>query len=151
MHVERVSEPPRAEDPHTHARCRAIAAVENGGEFSDSWPGVLDAQDEVRRVGSVALAHGAEGEADATTAAVAEGVARDLGHCGREPRLLLRVDAEQGRDLARALPREDDILLVAQLDGEDRALIGHAVERSVQRAPSPGYRSSCHRERMPSV
>ena len=60
-------------------------------------------------------------ELDLAAAGVAEGVARDLGHRGRDARLVLRLEAEQRGELARALARDHDVLLVADGDGDEAA------------------------------
>ena len=65
---------------------------------------------------------------------VAERVPRDLGHGGRNTRLVLRIELEDAGDLARALPGEDDVGLVAQRDGENG--LAHAASRRTTMAAS---------------
>ena len=71
-------------------------------------------------------------------AGVLEGVARDLRHRGRDARLVLAVEAEQRRDLARALAREHDVALVAnrhlEKSAASRALPQHDDGRVVAAA-----------------
>ena len=79
-----------------------------------------------------------EPELDVAAARVLERVARDLGHRRGDARLVLGVEAEQRRDLPRALAREHDVALVA-----DR----HPQESRASRPPPAARPPTCRRGR----
>src|SRR5262249_47522430 len=67
-------------------------------------------------------------ELDPAALRIGEGVARDLRHCGRDPGAILRVEAEELRDLARPLAGEDYVPLVA--DHHRQEAWGHVSSRA---------------------
>ena len=69
-----------------------------------------------------AVARALDGKADPPPASVFVCVAGELRHRRGEPRLVLTVEAQELGDLPRALPREHDVVLVAELDGQQRQL-----------------------------
>ena len=115
LDLEPVAQPPGAEDAQPHAGGGAIAAVEH---VRSAWrcPGprsrTRDHQRGRRRASSSNVTLPPRG--------VLEGVAGDLRDRRRQPGLVLRVEAEQPRDLARPLAGEHDVVLASDLGGEDR-------------------------------
>ena len=63
---------------------------------------------------------------DAAAGGVAERIADDFRHRGRDPRLLRGVEAEQLPELRRALPGGDDVLIVVEGQGQE---VSHSVRR----------------------
>ena len=66
---------------------------------------------------------------DLATPGITERVAADLGYGRRDARLVLSVEAEQRRDLARTLPSDHHVLFVLDRDGEEGS--GHAGTAAV--------------------
>src|SRR2546425_9869843 len=60
------------------------------------------------------------GEAHAAAAGIGVRVPNDLRHRGGDTSLVLLLEAEVLRDLARALPRAHDVVLARDGQGEDR-------------------------------
>ncbi len=113
--VERVHEALGADDAEAHARGGLVPAAQDRVELGDAGPAIPDADGE--DLGPRLAFHG---EVDPPTAAVADGVARDLGHRGGDPCLILRVEAEQRGQLAGALAAADDIVLARHGHGQQR-------------------------------
>src|SRR5262249_38661281 len=61
-----------------------------------------------------------DGELDTAAAGVGERIASDLRDCRRDPRLVLAVETQQRRDLARALTGRDDVVLVLDRERQNR-------------------------------
>ena len=58
-----------------------------------------------------------DGERNASAASVFVGIAGKFTQCRRNPRLVLRLESDEFRDLARALARKHDIVLVRDIHG----------------------------------
>jgi hypothetical protein len=82
-------------------------------QVGDSGSLVGDADDEDLRA---RLAF--EEELRLASARMPDDVARHFGHGGGQPHLILRIEAEEARELPGPLSRHDHVLLLAKLDGE---------------------------------
>ena len=130
--LEAVHQPPGAHHAQAHAGGRAVAPVEDRVEVADAGPRSLDADhQELRRVAAL------DRELDLAAARVLERVAGDLGDRGGDARLVLALEAEARRDLARPLARRHDVLLVADPKSE---MSGRLMRRRSRRAPRPSRR-----------
>ena len=104
---EGVHQAPHPEQPLPHACRRAVAAGEHVVEVGDAGPVI--ARLDLERFGGAP-------EQDPTTPGVAERVARELRHGRRDAGLVLAVEPEDLGDVAGALARHDDRLLVTEFD-----------------------------------
>jgi hypothetical protein len=117
-----VHQPARAGEADAHAGRRFIATSEDLVEVRDARTAVGDAnQQDLRRALALDFVR------DAAVARIADRVARDLRHCGGDPRLILSVEAEHAGDLSRLLPRDHEVLLADQR---------HPVDHRAHRAPA---------------
>ena len=96
----------------------SVAAVEDVVEICDPWSLVADLDEEL------GLVYRVDRVARPPAARVLKRVACELGHCGGDPGLVLRIEAQQRRDLASALAGDHDVLLA--LDRHGRQRLGHA-------------------------
>jgi hypothetical protein len=136
-YVELVHEASGAHDAHAHAGAGPVAAVQDEIQIRDARSVVGNADKEQLR-----RAFAFERKVDVAAACVAECVAGDLRHCGRHAHLILRLEAEQPRNLPRALPDGDDVLLETQRDRDDaRTHDQTAVFRSTTTVASSRPRS----------
>jgi hypothetical protein len=111
----------RAHDSQPHARRGTIAAAQDRVQIGDARPGVFDLyRQHLRRPFAL------DRELDFAAPGVAKRIARDFGDRGGDAHLVLPLEAEEPRDLARALARADDVLLVAQGDRHDAD--GHSAD-----------------------
>jgi hypothetical protein len=116
-HLAAIDEPAGADDAEPHARRRAVGTAEHGGQIRDARAlvGHVDRKKLRRRISL-------DTEIDAAAAGVAHRVARDLGYRGGNARLILGIEPERGRNLARSLARRDHVVLESQSDGEQTRL-----------------------------
>ena len=118
--LEPLREPARTADPEPHAGGRPVAAVEHLGQVRNARPFVGNAH---QAGGLASTVHQQRGP---PAAGVLERVARDLRNAGRDTGLVLRIEAEQPRELAGALVDQHDVLLAPDVGPEQQAL-GHAA------------------------
>ena len=112
---ELIHQPARADQAQAHAGRGSIASSEDFVEILDALTFVRDNDAEELR-GRLPL----DREMNLAAAGVAEGVARDLRHGGSDADLILVLEAEQLRDLARALARRHHVAFVLNRDHHDR-------------------------------
>ena len=106
--VESIHQPARADHPEAHAGRRSVLVPRGSGRAPDAGAPVrYPDQEDLGR--GTALEH----ELDLATLGVLEGVAGDLGHRGRDTRLVLHVEAEEPAICRRALPRQHHVALAA--------------------------------------
>jgi hypothetical protein len=103
---EMVHQAARADDAQAHAGRGAVLPSSDLQVGGCRAPGPRRAREQLRR--AVAF----DRELDLAAAGVAEGVAHDLGHGGRDARLVLASKPSSRRDLPRALARAHHVLLV---------------------------------------
>jgi len=113
--LEMIHQPARADEAEPHPGLRAVLAVEDRVEVGDALALVADADREQLR-------HGAriDHEFGAAAAGVAVGVAGELGDRGGDAGLVLRHEAEQLGDAARALAHRDHVALALDRHRHDR-------------------------------
>ncbi len=167
LDLEPVHQPARPDNADAEPGLRDIPAVHDRLEVADARPALADADRDPDRRPLVDL------ELDAAPAGVLEGVAGDLGRGGRDARLVELGKSQQARDLAGSLPRQHDVGLEADLDGQQRPDAhascpprGHEYGHVVPLAPvvavqqardqrgcriaNPGCRDRSHRPSSPS-
>ena len=112
--LELVHQTAGAQDTHAHAGGGFVAAFQDVLQVAHSWPGIPDLDNEQlrRRAAFDRIFH-------AAAAGIIERVARDLGHSGGNPRLILGVETQQPGDLPGALPRRYGIALGSDREGKN--------------------------------
>ena len=128
LDLEGVHQPLGADQPQPETGARAVLAAEDRRQLGDA--GALVAHRNGQQLGG---APPLDRELHPAPARVADGVAGDLGDGGGDPRLGLDVEAEQLGDLPGPLARVDDVVLPADVDGEDVELHagGHRATTTV--------------------
>ena len=113
--IEAVHEPPRAQNAQPHAGAGRIFAAQNALQIANAGAAIQDADEEDlgRRL---AFHH----ELDTAAARVLKRIAGDLRNRRGQPGLLLRVEAQQRRDLAGALARGHHVLFVSNFARKNR-------------------------------
>ena len=91
-----------------------IAAIEDFVQVWNSRSRIADAHQEHLRL---SVSHP---KLYKSALCVAEGVARQLRRCGRQPDLFLMFKAQQGGEVAGPLPGLDHMAVVAKPDGQRR-------------------------------
>ena len=132
--LEGVHQAPGADDAHAHAGRRDVVALEDVGQAGDARA-LVDERGGERALVALAL----EREAQCAAAAVGHRVARDLRDRGGDARLVLAVEAQHGRERARALAGVDHVLLGPERGGQDR-LHAHAALLSTSTVASSRLR-----------
>src|SRR5262249_26084414 len=112
----------RADDADAHAGFRSIPAAEHVVQVANAGSMVDDARRQ-----NLWRHHAFHHVLDRPAAGVLKGVPRQLGNRRRDPRLLGGVESEARGDLLRALARRDDVVLVADADGQEPT--AHAASR----------------------
>jgi hypothetical protein len=103
-----IHKPLRAYDPHAQSCRRLIPAAQNSVKVRNSRT----------RVRNPNLQHLGCEELDLSSAGIPESVPRDLGHGGRDARLLLWIEPEQGRNCSGPLACGHDIALASDFQSE---------------------------------
>ena len=112
--IERVHQATRADDTDAHAGARDVTAIEDALQVGDTRPLVAKHHHQLL-LGHLAVEH----ETERAAAAVAYRVAGDFRDGRRNEVLRLRVEPQEPRDLAGALPGRHHVLLGGQRDRED--------------------------------
>ena len=108
-----VHEAVRADDADAHAGGGLILPAHYVGEICNARTLVADAdQQQLRRTGAF------EREFNFAALRVAECIAHDFRHGGRNSRLVLAVETDNPGNLAGTLPRDHDVLLLPNRHGE---------------------------------
>ncbi len=129
--LELIHQPARPDYAETHSRLRVVAAFENGVQIVDSRALVADFDDE--ELGGCAALYEV---LDFSASGIFEGVAGDFGERGRDAGLILSVKSEKASDLARALPRVDRVVLVADVNRQNREAHRSSTTRKTGRSSS---------------
>src|SRR6185503_19119063 len=124
LDLEGVHQPLGADQAQPETGARAVLAAENRRQLDNA--GALIAHRDGQQLGS---APALDRELHPSSTRVADGVACDLGDGGGNPCLGLDVEAEQLGDLPGALAGIDDVVLPADVDGEDVEL-SHGAHRA---------------------
>ena len=111
LDLKALHQPARSKDAETHAGRGHVASVEDRLHVADARPVVTHPNNEGLHAGGLLL----DREPYATASRVLVRVPGELRHRGRDSRLFLSVEPQELRDLARALPREHDVVLVLEL------------------------------------
>ena len=111
-----IHQPARADDPQAHPRGRLVSALENRVQIPNSRTRVDDFDDEQLRRGAAF-----QQIFDPASSGIIERIARDFRDRRRDSGLILRIETQQTRDLAGALPRSHGVVFVPDGCGKNAA------------------------------